>query len=593
MEKWFLRNKKIEFQKVIEKYKLNDFVSRILVNRGITSEEKIKYFINTNIANLRNPAKMLNLTNTVNILEKKINEKNRIRVVGDYDIDGIISTYLFVTALQRCGALVDYDIPDRIKDGYGININIIDLAIKDGIDTILTCDNGIAAMDAIKYAKKMGITVIITDHHNVPFIEDENNDRIYIKPNADIIVNPKQQECMYGFKELCGAGVVYKIVSELYKKFNINEKELLDFIELVAIATVCDVVELVDENRIIVKYGLGRLNNTKNLGIKALIKETGIAGKKLTTYHLGFILGPCINASGRLDSAKKGLSLLLAGNKDKVEEIAKELVLLNTERRKLTEEGLNKALEICETDEYKKYKVLVVYLPGINESVAGIIAGRLKEKYNKPTIVLTNSDDFAKGSARSIEEYNIFEEILKQKDLLLKFGGHPMAAGMSIEIRNIDLFRQRLNEDTSLTDEDIIKKVYIDLQVPLNVINFNLIDSIEVLEPYGTGNPKPILGAKGLYIREAKILGKDKNVLKLRLSDGNYFIEGIYFGNIKAFEEKVINIYGEEQYRKVLYGYQNDVKIDIVYYPEVNEYMGNKKIQIIIQSYRFGITTMQ
>ncbi|MPM28811.1 Single-stranded-DNA-specific exonuclease RecJ [bioreactor metagenome] len=529
---------------------------------------------------------MKDLYKSVKLLKDHIDSGKKILIVGDYDVDGVISTYVLYKCLSRLNANVYYHIPDRIKEGYGINEVIIKNAKKDEVDLIITCDNGISAIDQIELAKELGIAVIVTDHHDVPFKEDVDGKREFIIPSADCVVNPKQLDCMYPFKGLCGAGVVYKLMEALYNEYNIDESEVIDLLQYVSIATVCDVVDLVDENRIIVKKGLELLNNTDNIGLNALFEETGVKDKKITVYTLGFVLGPSINASGRLEQAFWALELLLSNDTKKAKELAQKLNELNKERQDLTKEGVDKAIRIIEENKMQDNKVIVVYLDDIHESIAGIIAGRVREKYNLPTVILTKAHDGAKGSGRSIEEYNMFEELLKCKDLLGKFGGHPMAAGMSIPIENIDAFRDRLNEVTTLTEEDIMLKVQIDMGLPLNKVNYELIDQITLLEPYGKANPKPTFGMKKLKLLEAKILGKNRNVLKLKLSDGGLVIEGIYFGDIEKFEETMKWEFGDYEYGRVLNGEPNNVYLDVICFPEINEYMGNKKVQLVISNYR-------
>ena len=439
----------------------------------------------------------------------------------------------------------------------------------------------------MKLAKELGIKVIITDHHDVPFV-DEDDKRVYVVPEADYVINPKQENCKYEFDKICGAGVAYKFIQCLYREFNISKEELYDLLQYVAIATVCDVVDLVSENRIIVKEGLKRINNTSNIGLKALFKETGLEGNAITVYSLGFIIGPCVNASGRLEQAEWALKLLLTKDEGLASELAKKLNDLNKERQELTQSGLEEAIRIIEENDMTKDKVLVIYLEDVHESIAGIIAGRIRERYNLPTIILTKAHEVAKGSGRSIEEYNMFEELLKCKELLGKFGGHPMAAGMSIPIENINTFRKKLNEVTTLTNEDIIPKVSIDMGLTLNNINYELIEEISLLEPYGKGNSKPSFGMKKLKVVEAKVLGKNKNVLKLKLSDGRLYIEGIYFGDIEGFENAIKDELGESEYNKVFNGLQNNLYLDLICIPEVNEFNGNKKVQLFISNYRIA-----
>lgn len=580
-----VRNVKFDTVKFAQQLGISDTVAKLMVNRGIYNLDIAKEYLSSSIGELHNPTDMLGMSGAVELMRNSIIKGEKILIVGDYDVDGVISTYVLYIAISKCGGNVSFHIPDRIKEGYGINESIIKKASEDNIDIIITCDNGIAAIEQVKLAKELGIKVIITDHHDVPFIE-EDNVRKYVVPEADYVLNPKQENCNYEFDKICGAGVAYKFVQCLYKEFNIPNEELYDLIQYVAIATVCDVVDLVSENRILVKEGLKRINNTSNIGLRALFKETGLEGKEITVYSLGFVIGPSINASGRLEQAEWALKLLITKDKNEAEELAKKLNELNKDRQELTQTGLEEAIKIIEENNMAKDKVLVVYLEDVHESIAGIIAGRIREKYNLPTIILTKAHEGAKGSGRSIEEYNMFEELLKCKDLLGKFGGHPMAAGMSIPSENIDKFREKLNEVTTLSDEDIIPKVSIDMPLPINKINYKLIDEIALLEPYGKGNPKPNFAVKGLMVKAARILGKNNNVLKLNLTDGYLNIDGIYFGDIEVALEIIKNKFGEYEYNKMLNGQTNMVKIDIVYFPDINEYNGRKSVQLLIQNIR-------
>ena len=580
-----VRNVRFDTDKFAQSMGISNIVAKLLVNRGIYNLDNAKSFLNSSINDLYEPGNMLGMTGAVELMKNSIKSGKKILIVGDYDVDGVISTYVLYRAISNCGGNVSFHIPDRIKEGYGINESIIRKASEDNIDIIITCDNGIAAIEQVKLAKELGIKVIITDHHDVPFV-DEDDKRVYVVPEADYVINPKQENCKYEFDKICGAGVAYKFVQCLYKEFNIPNEELYDLIQYVAIATVCDVVDLVSENRILVKEGLKRINNTSNIGLRALFKETGLEGKEITVYSLGFVIGPSINASGRLEQAEWALKLLITKDKNEAEELAKKLNELNKDRQELTQTGLEEAIKIIEENNMAKDKVLVVYLEDVHESIAGIIAGRIREKYNLPTIILTKAHEGAKGSGRSIEEYNMFEELLKCKDLLGKFGGHPMAAGMSIPSENIDKFREKLNEVTTLSDEDIIPKVSIDMPLPINKINYKLIDEIALLEPYGKGNPKPNFAVKGLMVKAARILGKNNNVLKLNLTDGYLNIDGIYFGDIEVALEIIKNKFGEYEYNKMLNGQTNMVKIDIVYFPDINEYNGRKSVQLLIQNIR-------
>ncbi len=569
------------------KYGITELMSKLIINRDITDDFLIKSYIKPEFNMLHEPREMKDMNKAVEIIINKIKNKNKIRIIGDYDVDGVISVYILYCALKRCGADVDYEIPDRIKDGYGVNVGIIEKAKDEEIDTIITCDNGISAIDPIKTAKELGMTVIVTDHHDIPFVENELGERTFIRSEADAILNPKQEECKYKFKSLCGAGVAFKLIQVLYEEFKISEEEAFDFIEFLAIATVCDVVDLVDENRVFVKKGLEKINKTTNLGLQELLIECEIQDKKIGVYHLGFIIGPCINASGRLDNAKKGVRLLLCEDEKEAVTLAKDLVKLNEERKSMTMNGVEDAIEIVENSDMKNNKVFVIYLPHIHESLAGIIAGRIREKYNVPTLILTKSENGAKGSGRSIEEYNMFEELVKCKDLLDKFGGHPMAAGFSLKEENIDEFRKRLNEKTTLNEDDLLRKVTIDTVLPLDKITYDLVNELERLEPFGKANSKPLFAEKDINVIKAMILGKNRNVLKMKLkTKAGKSIDGVYFGDIETFEEVIRDKYGNDQLIKLYDGSYNDVKLDMVFYPDINEYNGNVSLQVIVQNYR-------
>lgn len=585
-EKWLLKNRKADLKAMSERYGISQLLCKLIVNREINDENLINSYVNPVTENLHSPQAMKDINNAVNIIKSKINEGKNIRIIGDYDVDGIISVYILYTALRKCGAKVDYEIPDRIKDGYGINKNIVKAAYDEGVDTIITCDNGISAIEQIEYAKELGLTVIVTDHHDIPFIE-EDGIRTFISSKADAIINPKQIECEYKFKSICGAGVAFKLMEALYKELEMNKEQCYELIEFVAIATVCDVVDLIDENRIFVKNGLTMLNNTKNIGIKALKKASGLEDKEITAYHLGFVIGPCLNASGRLDSAKKGLELLLTEDEESAIKLAEEIVDLNDARKNMTKEGVDKAVEIIEGTEINNDNILVVYIPDIHESLAGIVAGRIKERYNKPTIILTKSEEGVKGSARSIEEYNMFEGLLSCKDLLDKFGGHPMAAGLSLQEDKIDELRKALNNNCELTDDDLTRKIMIDASLPLEYLNLNLIEELNVLEPFGKGNAKPVFGVRDARVIKATLLGKDKNVLKLRLlTNNNITIDAMIFNDVEGFEEKIIDKYGEEELQDLYNKSNNNIHLDFTFYPSINEWNGNKNIQIIVSGIR-------
>lgn len=577
MEKWFIKNKKGDIKGISERFRINSIVAKLLINRDISNEESIDIFLNPDIDRLHSPVLLKDIIRASNLINDDCRNNRRIRIVGDYDVDGIMSIYILYKGLKRVGLNVDYTVPDRISDGYGINNRIVDEAIEDGIDTIITCDNGISANNTISYAKEKGLKLIITDHHEIP----------EILPEADAIINPKQKDCKYPFKNICGALVAYKLIDFLYMTNGMEDNEIHDLMQYAALATICDVMDLVDENRIIVKKGLEALNTTNDIGLKALIEASGLKDRTIGVYHIGFIIGPCLNATGRLDSALSALDLLLSDDATRAKEIATSLVELNARRKTMTEDGVNKAKAYIDA-KHANDKILLVYEPSIHESIAGIVAGRIKEYYNKPTIILTDGECMVKGSARSIEEYNIFDEISKTKDLLEAFGGHPMAAGMSLKKENVDKLRRNLNSNCRLSDDDLIPKVYLDMQLPLNYVNFNLLEEIKCLEPYGKGNSKPLFGEKNLRIKQARILGVNKNVLKLDLlSPTNISFDGIIFSNSQYFIEEIGNKYGNNELNKVLKGLDNDIMVDILYQPDINEFNGRTTIQLIIENFRF------
>ena len=582
-EKWMLRTKKADFNEIGRKFKVDPLIARLIRNRDIVLEEDIKKYLYGNKEDMYSPYLLKDMEKAVSILEEKIKNQSKIRIISDYDVDGVISNYVLYRGLQEIGADVDYEIPDRINDGYGINERMVMKAVEDGIDTILTCDNGIAAVTQIALAKENGLTVIITDHHDVPYIMQEGS-KIEQLPKADAVINPKQKECSYPFDKICGATVAYKLIQALYEKRGLEHDFYLEYL---AIATVCDVVDLTDENRIIVKEGLKLLNATKNLGIKALIRENFKEETELNAYHLGFIIGPCVNAAGRLEHAGEGLSLLLAKDEEEAMDKARHLKILNDERKLLTEQGVEKAIELVETTNIKDDKVLVIYLTDCHESLAGIIAGRIREKYNKPVIVLTRSKEGVKGSGRSIDEYSMFEKLSECRDYLDKFGGHPMAAGLSLKEENIDSFRKALNDNSGLTEENLIKKVYIDIKMPFYYISEHIIHQIECLEPFGKANEKPVFAESDVKITEARILGENKNVLKLKLvTDVGGTIEGICFKNtMEELLNQIKEKYGMDEVDKMFERRENAVRLRIIYYPSINNYKGIKTLQVTINNF--------
>ncbi len=569
MEKWMVYNKKADFQKIGSEFGIDPVIARLIRNRDIQDMKEIRSYLYGTLAEIPSPWKMKDMERAVQILQKKITQKKKIRIIGDYDIDGVTATCILLKGLKRLNANVDTYIPDRVKDGYGMHEQLIDKALEDGIDTILTCDNGIAAAAEIEYAKKEGLTVIVTDHHDIPFRDTEDG-RIWIIPKADAVVNPKQNDCLYPNKNICGAVVAWKLIWALYERLGIDSDEIWDFLELAAIATVGDVMDLQGENRIIVKEGLKKLSSTSFEGLKALICVNNLEGAEITAYHVGFVIGPCINASGRLDTAARSLELLLADNMEDAMKLADDLYDLNQSRKAMTEQGKEQAIQSIEENNLGKDRVLVVYLPDCHESLAGIIAGRIREAYNKPVFVLTKGADGVKGSGRSIEAYSMYEELVKCSDLLMQFGGHPMAAGLSMEEKNVELFRRRLNDNCTLTEQDLIPKIMIDVPMPISYLSKKLTEQLKVLEPFGKGNSKPLFAQKNLRAVGIRVLGRNRNVAKMLLIDENGIkMDAVYFGEAQEFVDFV----------------QAHDTISVTYYPEINVFQGRENLQVVIKNY--------
>ncbi len=580
MEKWLIKsaeNNLADFGKTQDE----KILYRIIANRGIDSKEELKEFLNPSLSKMHSPELMKDLVKGAEILLEEVDNESKIRIIGDYDVDGIMSTYILYKFISGINENTDYIIPHRILDGYGINDNLVLDAINDGVNLILTVDNGISGFSAIELAKENDIKVVVLDHHE-PQISEDNN--LQILPKADAVVDPKRDDCEYPFKGLCGGAIAYKFVEFLSTILGFDEGEIVrEYLEFAAIATVCDVMDLVGENRIIVSNGLKLLNNTSNLGLKTLFKTAQIEDKVLDPYHLGFIIGPLFNASGRLDTAYKGLELLLEENVLRAKDLAEELKNFNIERTRLTKEGLELFIKEIEGNKYQEDNVIVAFVDGIHESIAGIIAGRIKERYNKPTIILTQGENFAKGSARSIEEYDITKGISHERDLLTSFGGHKLAAGLSLDKENIEEFRKRLNENASLTKEDFQKKVYIDLGLPIDYVSLKLINSLEIIGPYGNKNPRPLFGTKNVFLSNIKLLGKNQNVVKLLIREQNTTLEGIMFSNLDKFKEDLEKI-GKSLPN--IMATREEIEADIVYQAKINEWNGNKNIQLNITNFR-------
>ena len=586
MENWVLLRKGADFQHISEKFHISPRVASLIRNRDVIGDDAIEKYLNGTIADLYDGMLMKDMDKAVAVLGEKIKENAKIRIIGDYDIDGIQSTYILLEGFRMLGADVDSDIPDRMKDGYGLNRNLIDRALEADVDTIVTCDNGIAAAEEIAYAKSMGMTVVVTDHHEVPYTEIGAGRR-YILPEADAVVDPKQEDCTYPFKGLCGAAVAYKLVEALMEAMGKDAEDADYLMENVAIATIGDVMDLVDENRIFVKQGLDMLKRTENLGLKALMECTGVNVDKLSPYHIGFVIGPCMNASGRLDTAKRALELLEAKKVAEADLLAGDLKALNDSRKDMTAQAVEEAFIQVENSELKDADVLVVYLPECHESLAGIVAGRIREKYYRPVFVLTKGAEGLKGSGRSIETWHMYEGLNRVKHLLSKFGGHKMAAGLSMPEENLEQFRKEINEKSGITPEDLNEKIAIDMQLPFECVNEKFIGELAVLEPFGKGNARPVFAERQVQVESARILGKNKNVLKLQVKDlHGTRMDAMYFGDVNTFVEYVREKFGDIACECLLHGHGHGIVMAFTYYPDINEYQGVRTPQIVIQNYK-------
>ncbi|MCI6552532.1 MAG: single-stranded-DNA-specific exonuclease RecJ [Lachnospiraceae bacterium] len=605
MAQWFISAKKADFNKIARDYGIDPVVARIIRNRDIEGEEIGRYLKGGREA-MYSPLLLKDMDKAVNILRDKIEAGAKIRIIGDYDADGICASYILLRGLAACGADADTVIPHRIRDGYGLNEALVEEAAAEGRDTIITCDNGIAAAPQIELAGRLGLTVIVTDHHEIPYEEDEEGNRSYLIPGAAAVVDPKQEDCPYPYKNICGSTVAYKLIQQLTEVMGnalqqgnaliqgrenpaAREKEQLleELLEIAAFATICDVMELRDENRIIVKCGLENMHSTRNIGLKALMEVCGIDAKELSAYHIGFVLGPCMNATGRLDTAKRALELLQAGDRSRAVELAGRLKGLNDSRKELTIQGTEEAIGLIEGSSLLEDRVLVVYMPEVHESLAGIIAGRLREKYGRPAFVLTRAEGGVKGSGRSVEGYHMYEEMTLCKEYFTRYGGHRQAAGLSMEEKNIESFRRAINESCRLTREDLEEKVHIDVAMPLSYITKRLVNELELLEPFGMGNRKPVFAQKDIHILSGRILGKNRNVGKYTIADGSgRTYEMLYFGDLEAFRlflEKRAGVYMAE---RLYSGERVDIALSITYYPVINSYKGRETLQIMMQHYR-------
>lgn len=579
-------NKGADFKGIGNKFHIDPVTARIIRNREVIGDEEIHSFLAGTLQELPDVHLMQDLDLLVELLDQKINEKAKIRIIGDYDIDGVMSSYILYRALTKCGAQVDVAIPNRITDGYGLNRNLITEALECGVDTILTCDNGITAIEEIAYAKEAGMTVLVTDHHEIPF-KDVDGERIYMRSEADAIVNPHQKTCAFPYKNLCGAGVAWAVIVALYEKNNIEQKEAEELLEFVAFATVGDIMSLTGLNRILVREGLKRIHHTTNIGMRALISRCGLLPEQIDTYHFGFVLGPCINAAGRLDTARRALRLFISESPEEAAEVADELVILNEERKEMTRQGVEEAKQLVEEGGYENDPVLILYLPNVHESIAGIIAGRIREYYYRPTFILTKGEDGVKGSGRSTEEYSMYEQMCKCSNLLTKFGGHPMAAGLSLPEENVEAFRKQMNENCPFRAEEMVQTIHIDVPMPVDYVTNALVEEFSILAPFGKDNPKPVFADRNLKISRMWIVGKNQNVLRMTLiSKQGRPLSAIYFGDIEAMQTYLMEQYGTQEVDKAFHGRENNMQISIVYSPKLNTYKDSETLQFEIQYYR-------
>jgi single-stranded-DNA-specific exonuclease len=592
MKKWVLLRKGADFDRIAHQFNISKRLALLIRNREIIGDDAIETYLNGTLDKLSDGLLMKDMDKAISIISDGISDEKKMRIIGDYDADGVNATYVLVTGLARLGAIVDSDIPDRIEDGYGLSMGLIERAYQDDTDIIITCDNGIAARKEVKYAKSLGMTVIVTDHHEVPYeteMSEENAeaDKTYILPPADAIINPKQSGCMYPDKAICGCAVAYKLVETVALSLGFESDEFDDLLENVAIATVCDIVDLQGENRILVKEGIERLRRTSNMGLNALMQVCNVDKSKVSVYHLGFVIGPCINAGGRLDTAKRTLELFQSNEKALAENLAGKLKALNDDRKNMTEKAVEEAKRQIVEEYYEEDKVLVLYLPKCHESIAGIVAGRIRELYYKPTIVLTEANEGVKGSGRSIDAYNMFEGLHEVEELFTRYGGHPMAAGLSMASEeDIEVLREKLNRNITLSDEDFVEKLLIDMEVNFEGITREFIEELKKLEPFGKANRRPTFAIRGVKIEYGRVLGQNRNVLKLKLRDSqNTVMDGIYFGDIEGFLANVAETYGKETRGALENGQKMNIEIMLAYFPELNVYMGNESIQIKITDY--------
>lgn len=582
---WTVKNKKDNFEQICREQGITEVTARLLVNRGLTTKQERDAYLHPSFSCLPSPALLKNAEAAAGIIAEGIRAGKKFRIIGDYDVDGIMSVYILYRCLTSAEAQVDYRIPDRIKDGYGLNEDMVQECIAAGVEVIVTCDNGIAALEPIRLAKEAGITVVLTDHHEIPLLETGQGLKKTM-PAADIIVNPKQEGETTPMTGICGAVVAYKVMYCLAEQMGLSGALLRQMIPYAAMATVCDVMELKGENRTMVALGIQALKECRDFGLNALIEENQINKENISAYHMGFVLGPCLNASGRLDVAVKGLRLLLCDNPAEAAVMAKEITELNRVRKDMTAKGVEEAKkQVAERGEIEP--VLVIYLPECHESLAGIIAGRIREKFYRPAIILTDAEDGMKGSGRSIDGYHMYEALCEVQDLLSKFGGHPKAAGMSLPKENVEEFRRRLVENCRLTEEDLTEKVSIDVILPFGLVSEQVIAELKLLEPFGVGNEKPLFAERNLKLIRARILGKNANVLKLEAENeyGKQF-EVMYFGDIEAFEYDVEEKFGKAALDKLFQGRENEIRMNMIYYPESSEFRDKVTLQAVMQYYK-------
>lgn len=586
-ERWRLYAKKADFAAISKAYGINQVTARIMRNRGVETKEEIESYLKGDLDYLSDPALMKDADKAASLLEAAIANNELIAISSDFDNDGIFSGLLLKEAIIELGGCAAIFTPNRVMEGYGVNSRIVEEANARGASVLLTCDNGIAAFEAIEEAKKLGMTVIVTDHHEVPF-EEHDGKRTYLLPKADAIVDPKQEDCAYPFKSLCGTGVAYQLMTLLFRRMKRTMSHQEIFLQYTAIATVADVMELVGENRILVRKGLSYLNHTNHTGLRALMEVCGIAPEQVRAYHIGFILGPCFNAAGRLDTIVHALELLESKEYDQALALAGELWAMNEERKELTRVGTERAVELIEHATWKDEHVYLVYIKDCHESVAGIIAGRLRERYYRPVLVFTDASEEGqiKASGRSIDDYDMFTELSAFRNLFLRFGGHKMAAGLTMEKKNLEILRDGLNARCTLTQTQLMPLVMIDAAMPLGYISEEVIADLEKLEPFGRANEKPLFAQQHLSVLRLSRIGKNRNVVKMSvMGPEGIIMDALYFGDTDVFFDFLEEEYGRDNVAAALRGMRNTIDIGVTYYPQINEFQGKRSLQIVIQNY--------